>query len=111
MTLVTHVGETHGLGLSVHRRLVRSDLGHLAEVQPPTRTAVAEVAPWWPLRVDAPTLDVNTSIPVPVFPDIPHAVLGRLESLDATFGAEPITETLQRLYQLLPQSEPTDSRE
>ncbi len=77
----------------------------------PVGSASGEVAPWWPLRVDAPTVDVNTSIPVPVFPDIPYAVLGRLESLDATFGAEPITDTLQRLYQLLPQSEPPDSRE
>lgn len=61
-----------------------------------------EVAPWWPLRVDASTAEVSPAIPKAVPPDQPHAVLQRLSTLDATFGIEPLTDVLQRLYPLFP---------
>lgn len=60
-----------------------------------------EVAPWWPLRVDAPGTEVVTLIPGAVFPEVPHAILERLSSLDENFGTEPLTDVLKRLYPLL----------
>lgn len=59
---------------------------------------VREVAPWWPLRVDGPSLEEVNSIPVAVLPDVAHAVLARLGPLEATLGTEPILETLRLLY-------------
>lgn len=64
-----------------------------------------EVAPWWPLRVEAPTTEVVMVIPRGVFPDIPHAVLDRVGSLEETVGTESLVNVLKRLYPLLRNTE------
>ena len=68
-----------------------------------------EVAPWWPLRVDAPSGEVVSLVPAAVFPDCPHAALNRLGSLEATFADTPILDVIQRFYPLLqtPEDKPT----
>ena len=65
-----------------------------------------EVAPWWPLRVDAPSGELASLIPPAVFPDSPYAVLNRLSPLDATFADTPILDVIQRFYPLLQKPEP-----
>ncbi len=64
---------------------------------PPGET-VREVAPWWPLRIDAPSSEMSNSIPVAILPDVAHAVLTRLGSLEAPIDTDPILETLRLLY-------------
>jgi uncharacterized Zn finger protein len=64
---------------------------------PPGET-VREVAPWWPLRIDAPSSEVSNTFPVAVLPDVAHAVLTRLGSLEAPIDTDPILETLRLLY-------------
>jgi uncharacterized Zn finger protein len=62
-----------------------------------------EVAPWWPLRVDASNPELTNMIPAPVLPDVPGDVLNRLGTLEATVGTEPILNVIQLIYPFLKQ--------
>ena len=62
-----------------------------------------EVAPWWPLRVDASNPELTNIIPAPVLPDVPFDVLTRLGTLEATVGTEPILNVIQLIYPFLKQ--------
>jgi uncharacterized Zn finger protein len=62
---------------------------------------VQEVAPWWPLRVDASNPKLTNLILEPVLPDVPGDVLTRLGTLEATVGAEPILNVIQLIYPFL----------
>jgi uncharacterized Zn finger protein len=59
---------------------------------------VQEVAPWWPLRVDASNSELTNMIPASVLPDVPSDVLTRLGTLEATIGTEPILNVIQLIY-------------
>jgi uncharacterized Zn finger protein len=59
---------------------------------------VQEVAPWWPLRVDASNPELTNMIPASVLPDVPSDVLTRLGTLEATIGTEPILNVIQLIY-------------
>ncbi len=62
-----------------------------------------EVAPWWPLRVDASNPELTNIIPAPVLPDVPFDMLTRLGTLEATVGTEPILNVIQLIYPFLKQ--------
>jgi uncharacterized Zn finger protein len=64
-----------------------------------------EVAPWWPLRVDASNTVAGTpmgasSLPVASTPVVAHAVLDRLGPLDGDGSVEAL-DSLRELYRLI----------
>jgi uncharacterized Zn finger protein len=68
-----------------------------------------EVAPWWPLRVDASNNVAGTpmgasSLPVASTPVLAHAVLDRLGPLEVDGSVEAIA-ALRELYRLIAMSE------